>query len=51
MTPREIAGCLHFAVRRQRREAADRLVLATLAARGEKKDVDASLDALNGDDG
>jgi hypothetical protein len=34
MTPREIAGSLHFVRRRRRREAAETLMFAALAARG-----------------
>jgi hypothetical protein len=37
MTPREIAASLYFAERRRRREAAEQLALAVLAARGEPR--------------
>lgn len=37
MTPREIAASLYFAERRRKREAAEQLALAALAARGEPR--------------
>jgi hypothetical protein len=39
MTPREIAGSLYFAERRKKRQAAERLALSALAARGEPREL------------
>jgi hypothetical protein len=49
MTPRQIAGSLHFVHRRQQREAAERLALSTLATRGEPREVKRQLDQLQRD--
>ena len=46
MTPRQIAGSLYFAVRRRKREAAERLALDTLAARGEPREVKRQIEQL-----
>jgi hypothetical protein len=49
MTPRQIAGALYFAGRRRKRDAAERLALDTLAARGEPREVKRQLDQLQRD--
>jgi hypothetical protein len=49
MTPREIAGCLHFVQRRRRREAAEQLAYAALAARGEPRELKRQIDQLHKD--
>jgi hypothetical protein len=49
MTPREIAGCLHFVQRRRRREAAEQLMFAALAARGEPRDLKRQIEQLHKD--
>ena len=47
MTPRQIAGSLYFARRRQQREAAEQLALGALAARGEPREVKRQIDQLS----
>jgi hypothetical protein len=49
MTPREIAGCLHFVQRRRRREAAEQLAFAALAARGEARELKRQIERLQAD--
>lgn len=49
MTPRQIAGSLYFAQRRQQREAAEQLALGTLAARGEPREVKRQMEQLQRD--
>jgi hypothetical protein len=49
MTPRQIAGTLYFAQRRRQRDAADQLALATLAGRGEPRDVKRQLEEFRRD--
>jgi hypothetical protein len=46
MTPREIAGSLHFVLRRRRREAAEQLAFAALAARGEPRELKRQIEHL-----
>ena len=50
-TPRQIAGYLFLSVRRQAREAAMRLSLNTLAARGEPREVKKQIRELSKDKG
>jgi hypothetical protein len=49
MTPRQIAGALYFARRRRQRDAAERLSLAALAARGEPRELKRQLNELRRD--
>ena len=49
MTPREIAGSLYFAERRRKREAAERLSLNVLAARGEPRELKKQIEDLQRD--
>jgi hypothetical protein len=46
MTPREIAGCLHFVQRRRKREAAEQLIFGALAARGELRELKRQVEQL-----
>jgi hypothetical protein len=46
MTPREIAGSLYFVGRRRKREAAERLALGALTARGEARELKRQLEQL-----
>ncbi len=45
MTPREISGCLFFANRRKSRDAAQALLVSTMGARGDPKEVQKSINA------
>ena len=47
MTPRRIEAFLYFAEIRQREETAQRFRLDALAARGDPKEVDRTLNELN----
>jgi hypothetical protein len=49
MTPREIAASLYFAERRRKREAAEQLALAALAARGEQRVLKRQIEDLQRD--
>jgi len=49
MTPRQIAGSLYFAERRRRREAAERLALDAIAARGEPRELKRQIERLQKD--
>jgi hypothetical protein len=46
MTPREIAGSLHFVQRRRRREAKEKLMFAALATRGEPHELKRQVEQL-----
>jgi hypothetical protein len=46
MTPRQLAGLLHFAARRKKREAAQLLGLHAMAARGEPRELKKKLKEL-----
>ena len=49
MTPREIAGCLYFAERRRKHQAAENLMLTALASRGESRDLKRQIESLQRD--
>jgi hypothetical protein len=49
MTLREIAGCLDFVQRRRRREAAEGLMFAALAARGEPRELKRQIERMQKD--
>ena len=49
MTPRQIAGSIYFAERRRRREAAERLALDAIAARGEPRALKKQIEDLRRD--
>jgi hypothetical protein len=49
MTPRQMAAALYFAGRRRQREAAEKLAMAALAARGEARELKRQLDQLRRD--
>jgi hypothetical protein len=49
MTPREIAGALYFAERRRKRQAAERLALDAIAARGEPRELKRQIERLQKD--
>jgi hypothetical protein len=49
MTPREIAGSLHFVQRRRRRETAAKLMFDALAARGEPRELKRQIEQLHKD--
>jgi hypothetical protein len=46
MTPREIAGSIHFVQLRRRREAAEQLAFGALAARGEPRELKRQIERL-----
>lgn len=49
MTPRQIAGSLYFAERRKKRNAAQRLALDAIAARGEPRELKRQIERLQRD--
>ena len=48
LTPRQIAAYLEFSAQVDREERADDLVLAAVAAQGDKKAIETTLKELNG---
>jgi hypothetical protein len=49
MTPLQIAGALYFARRRRQHEAAERLAMGALAARGEVREVKRQIEQMQRD--
>ena len=49
MTPHQIAGTLYFVERRKKREAAERLALDAIAARGEPRELKRQIERLQRD--